>query len=137
MADLQVLKDELTIDPEGRGYSGMSDEAAASDLNDTGTGRTLPVDTLSSAQIYEAIDTAEFNGLTDMQRVSLDRILGLGGDISVDSSSKARAVIVAAFGSGTNTRTALLALVVRTVSRGVELGLGRVKAGQVQMVRAG
>lgn len=133
--NIEILKDELTNDPLAVGYSGMDDEAAAASLNDTGAGRTLPVDTLEATTIYEAIDTAEFDALLDPQKEAIDRILSLSGGILVSASSKARAVILAAFPGGTATRTALVAEVTRTVSRGEEIGIGHVWPGHVQEAR--
>ncbi len=135
--NIDILRTELTDDLLIRGYSGMSDEAAAADLNDTTTGRTLPIDTLTAAEIYEEIDTAEFDALTDANKVAVDRILGLGGSINLDATSKARAVLLGVFAgaAGTITRPAIGAAVIRTVSRGEELGLGFVWPGHVQTAR--
>lgn len=136
MSFIDDLRTELTTDPLTVGYSGMTDVAAAVSLNDDGTGRTLPVNTLSASEIYEAIDTAEFAALTAGQKSDIDRILSLGSDIVLTSSSKARAMLTAVFGAGTASRTAIVAKVSRAVSRAQELGLPTVKAGHVQMARA-
>lgn len=133
--NIETLKDELASDPLTVGYSGMDDAMTAFSLNDLATGRTLPVGTLEATTIYEAIDTAEFDALTTFQKASLDRILGLSGSILVDPGSKARAVILDAFGVDTNTRSALVARVTRDVSRATELGLPTVKVGHVEMAR--
>lgn len=136
MSVLDILRTELTGDPLTRGYSSMSDVAAAADLNDDTKGSTLSVDTLSAATIYEAIDTGEFDALSTGEKAAIDRILGLGSDIVLVSGSKARTVLLEAFGGGSNSRTAIVAKVIRAVSRAEELGLPTVKAGDVQRARA-
>ena len=56
MPDL-ILKPEVLSDPLTRGYSGMTDEQVADDLNTIY--RTHDVQSVSSADIYDAIDRAE------------------------------------------------------------------------------
>lgn len=138
MSRIDILRAELTDDPLTRGYSGMSDVAAAANLNDDTLGDTLPIDTLTAAEIYEQIDTDEFNVLSDANKATVDRILSLGGDINLTVSSKARTALLTVFAgaAGEATRPAIGAEVIRAVSRGVEIGIGSVKAGQVQMARA-
>jgi len=121
---LDILRTEVLTDPLVVGYAVMNNLAVAVFLNDGATGRTLNVNTLQAIQIYETIDTTEFDALTAAQQVMIDRILGLSGDILVGPSSKARAVLVGAFSAGTNTRASLLNEVKRDVSRAEELGLG-------------
>lgn len=133
--DIDTLKTELTADPLAVGYSGMNDATAATSLNNHGTGRTLPVDNFSSAEIFEMIDAAEFDALTTADKALVDRVLGLGDSILVSPASKARAVLLAAFGDGTASRATMVAAVSRTVSRAEELGLGFVYPGHVQTAR--
>lgn len=63
-----------------------------------------------SHQIIEAIDIDEYNALTASQQASIQLFLSMGF-IDLGESTKARAQFLALFGEGTNTRTALLALV--------------------------
>jgi len=136
MADrIDTLRTELTTDPLSAGYAAMSDLAVATLLNDDTTGRTVQVPTLDSVQLYEAIDTAEFDALTAAQKVDIDRLYGLGVGIDITAGSKARAVLVNAFGPGSASRTAILAIVVKAVSRAEELGIGHVWEGHVQTAR--
>ncbi len=137
MSRIDILKDELTDDPLVRGYSGMSDVAAAADLNDDTTGRTLPVDSLTAAEIYDQVDTAELDALSVGNQASVDRILSLGGDINLTASSKARTTLLSVFagGAGTITRPAIGAAVVRDVSRAEELGISGVRVGHVEEAR--
>lgn len=133
--NIDALKTELSTDPLTVGYSEMDDATAADSLNDTSTGRTLPVDIFSGAEIFEMIDAAEFDALTAADKVLVDRVLGLGDGITVSPSSKARVVLLAAFDVGTVSRMAMVAAVSRTVSRAEELGLGFVYPGHVQTAR--
>ena len=122
--DFYVLYTELTTDPLGRGYAAMDEQEQAVDLNTVY--RTLTRDTLSSAEIYERIDVAEFQGKSPEQKVYVRDILGLGEGIAVGLNSKARTVLLAIFGAGSATIAALAAALEVAVSRAVELGLGRV-----------
>ena len=53
-----ILKDELAGDPLARGYSGMSDAAAAIDLNTAY--RTRGRASMSASEVYNAIDEADW-----------------------------------------------------------------------------
>ena len=135
MANVDLLRTELADDPIPKGYSAMSDEEVAVSLNDDASGRTLPVDEFSSARIYEMVDTSEFNDLVASDKEVVERVFGLGEGIDVSPSSKARAVLLNAFGAGTSSRTAMVAAVSRAVSRAEELGIGIVRVGHVQEAR--
>jgi len=127
----QVLHTELDTDPLTRGYSGMSDSEAADDLNTVY--RTLPVDTVPGSDIFNNTDDAEYGALTAEEQ---NRWLNMCGVSDIDvSSGVAKSLEAELFGAGTDTRTNLLALKTRDVSRGEELGLGIVKAGNVEEVR--
>ena len=135
MGMIDILKAELTNDPLTIGYSGMTDVQAADSLNDAGAGRTQTIDTLTAVEVYEIIDTSEFNALTSAQQASLDRILGLGGDIVFVNPSKARGVMTSLFAGGTDTRASMVAALSSSISRAQELGLGKVKPGHVEEAR--
>lgn len=125
----QILKDEIENDPLGRGYSGMNDQEIANDLNTNY--RTRNVDTLSSAQIFEATDAAEFQALSDTGKGYVRDVWGLGDSVVVSAGSNARGVYLQFFNAQSITRSALLALLTESISRAVELGLGVVNAGEV------
>lgn len=133
MMDSVVLWDELNTDPLARGYAAMSDAEVAADMNLLY--RTLVRDTLSSADVYEQLDVAEFQGKTDAQRVYVRDLLGLGDNIQVGPDSKARMVLIAVFGIQSVTISALAAILQVPISRATELGLGIVKAGHVQVAQ--
>ena len=130
----QVLHDELVDDPLGRGYSSMTDAEAAADLNSDYRTRTRTH--LSSAEIYEATDTTEFQGKTDVQKVYVRDIWGLGSDVDVQPDSKARTVYVQIFGGGSVTISNLSAVLRTDISRAEELALGSVTPGDVERARA-
>lgn len=132
MADLNALKAELDADPLDRGYSGMSDAAAAMDLNTEY--RTRKVPSVSGQDLFEAVDATDFAGLSDAQKTLLYAIIGMGTILVNGTNTKT--ALLAMFGPGTPTRSNLATLQTESVSRAVELGLGRVKVGYVQRVRA-
>jgi hypothetical protein len=61
--DYQALNTELTTDPLTRGYSGMTDQQAADDLNTVY--RTRDRGSMLGDEIFAATDNAEFVGLSD------------------------------------------------------------------------
>ena len=73
---LDILRAELTDDPLGRGYSGMSDEEAAADLNTAYRSRNLAA--LTASGVLNAVDVAEYNALDSGQQTLLWRLLGIG-----------------------------------------------------------
>lgn len=131
--DLVALKSELTTDPLARGYSGLGDEAAANNLNTVNRTRERP--TVTGAQIYNALDPAEFTALSAANQTKVRDIFGLGGDIDVRTGRNARVVLLSLFGAATATRAALAALVQEPCSRAVELGLGTVTPSDVADAR--
>ena len=119
--DYQVLNTELTSDPLTRGYSGMTDQEAADDLNVVY--RTLPVDTVPGSDIFNATDDVEYGALTAEEQ---NRWVNMCGVAEIDvASGVAKSLEDELFGAGTTTRTNLAALKTRDVSRGVELELGK------------
>jgi len=131
MSNFDVLKTEVTTDPLGRGYSAMSNEAVATDLNTVY--REEDVDLVRGQDIFEAVVPAEYNALTDKQMALLHAIIGMG-DIQVNGTNT-RDALLAMFGAGTETRSNLAELQKQGISRGQELGLGIVKPGHVEEVR--
>lgn len=129
---LRALVREITADPLGRGYAGMSDAEVVADL------QTVYRDNwsaLSSSQVFESIDIAEFQSLSAAEQVRVDRILGLGDDIQTAPDTQARAELLAVFSAGSATIAALIVLANPGQSRAQELGLGRVREGHVALAR--
>ena len=133
MMDSIVLWEEISTDPLARGYAAMADAEVAADMNLLY--RTLVRGTLSSADIYEQIDVAEFQGKSDAQKVYVRDLLGLGDNVQVGPASKARTVLIAIFGGTSVTISALAAILQVPISRATELGLAIVKPGHVQVAR--
>lgn len=130
----QTLRDELANDPLARGYSGMTVEGVLSSL--TAVDRTVSVGTLEAAEIFEAINIGEYQTLTAGTKSGVALILGLSGPINVGSPSNARTILANAFGAATVTRTALLNLIDRSVSRAQELGIaGWLTGGRIMKAR--
>lgn len=128
---IAILKTELTTDPLARGYAGMSDEEAASSLN-TVIDRVLNKTSMSGSEVYNAIVESEYDLLTDPQKQEVWDILHLG-DINPFGLEATRFMTI--FGGGSATITALASLRKTDVSRGVELGLGHVRPGNVTEAR--
>jgi hypothetical protein len=131
--DFAALSTEIGTDPLGRGYSGMTDKQVADDLNTEY--RTMPIETVRSADIFEAMDRTEFAALADAEKARIDRILALGDGIRV-GSSQARDELLDIFGAGTTTRANLTALQTQSISRARELGLVWVTEGDVATARS-
>ena len=128
--DYVALKAELTADPLSRGYSGMSDSAAAADLNTVY--RTRPKDTMTGSEILQAINKTEFTALTAANKQLVWDLLHLG---TLNPFGVEAALFVDAFGGGSATIAALAAARVDDVSRGEELGLGTVYPGDIENAR--
>lgn len=137
MAD--VLKDELTSDPLGRGYAGMSDEEAAADLNISNRprGRT----SMSGDEIFQATNPGEFVALSTGSGNTADdqgHWLAFCGRAEIDPFATANVqFVVAIFGSGSTTVASLNTLRVESITRAVELPgvIAPVKVGHVAVAR--
>ncbi len=126
MAD---LKTELTDDTLGRGYAGMSDQAAADDLNTAYRSRDRQ--TMTASEVANAIDLTELTALSAEADAEVWRWLSLGtlNPFGVEATR-----FTAIFGAG-NTIAALQAARVEAITRAQELGLGTVKPGHVEEAR--
>lgn len=131
--DFVVLHDELTVDPLGRGYDGMTDQQAAGSLNATDRQRERGI--VPSHEIIDATAPSEWVSLTTAEKQRYQTLTG-AGQVNVQSAN-VRAAFMAMFGAGTQTRTNLAALQYETVSRAAELGLGYVSPGDVDQARNG
>jgi hypothetical protein len=129
---IEILNGELTADPLGRGYAGMSDQEAADSLNVEDRSETLT--SVRASAVLEATIISEYNALTDGQKGFYHSMLAMG---ELDPyGANTRAVFADLFGAGTTTRANLLALSTRAVSRGEELGIGIVTVEGVTRARA-
>ncbi len=129
-----ILKDELVIDPLTRGYVGMTDQAAADDLNsiypapDT---RTRNRESMTASEVANAIDVTEFTALTNVQEQEIWNWLHLGtlNPFGIEATR-----FIAIFGGGSATIAALSAARVESITRAVELRI-RVGPGLVAEAR--
>ncbi len=132
MPNYAALHDELINDPLGRGYLGMSDPEAADSLNTPD--RDVPVDSVASEFVVAALVASEVGALIAPKQRTMWGIIGAGSVRTDDAEVKA--VFADLFPAGTTTRANLLALATRRISRSQELGLGFVKAPDVNEARA-
>lgn len=114
-AHLQTIWNEIKVNNTAP-YIGQTNAQIATLFNTT-MSAAPDVSTLSASQIFEAIDTAEYQALQAAVQERVKLVLSLGDQIQIGPVSKARAILLAAFGAGTNTRTALTALVARQHAR--------------------
>ncbi len=125
---VNTLKDEVTNDPLGRGYSTMNNSEVAADLNTPY--RTRNRTTLTASAVYGAINQAEWGGLTTNQQAEIWNILHMG---EVNPFGRAAARFQALFGAGP-TLTSLRATRVVAITRAQELGI-RARPGLVSEIR--
>ena len=129
--DIAALKSEIDSDPLARGYSAMSDEAVAADLNTVY--RTRNKSSLTGDEMFQATDGSEFTALTEHKEVSW---LSFCGRNSVDPFGSANVAFAQyIFGGGSTTVSNLNSLRTESVSRASELGLGSVRPGDVTQAR--
>lgn len=133
MADLNILNTEVDTDPLGRNYAGMTDQQVADDLNDD-TLRSRNRTAMTPTEVYQNIDQTEWAALSAGDQQEIWDILHLGDPLDPFGREASRFSTI--FGGGSATITALQAARVESVSRATELGIGFVRAGNVQYVRA-
>lgn len=127
-----ILNDELTADPLARGYSGLSDQEAADDLNTEYRSRNRTG--MTPTEVYNNVDETEWLNLTDAQRQEIWDILHLGNPLNPFGLEADR--FLAIFGGGSTTISTLNAARVESISRAEELGLGALLASDVAKARA-
>ena len=126
------LQAERTDDPLARGYAGMTNAQFLASMN--AEDRDNPRTSMSSGEVFEAIDGAEFVALNNANKARVDRVLGLGANVIIGPGNAHQAVqeLLAAFGGGSSTVAALAAVRDRKFSRTMELGLPVLKITDVQ-----
>lgn len=129
MAD--TLKDELTIDPLTRGYSTMTDQQAADDFNTTYRSRNRI--SMTGSEVYNAIDEAERDTLSDIDKARMWEVLHLG---TLNPFGKEKDFFITLFGAGSATIIALTLARVESITRATELKLNTVKARDVGYARS-
>ena len=131
MTDYAALKAEVTNDPLGIGYSGMTDQQVSDSLNDPARPRERSV--VPSHEVFDAIVPAEYVSLSVANKDRLATVLSMG-DVDL-SGANTRSALGGMFSAGA-TRDNLIALQDGApVSRARELSLGKVGPGVVAEVR--
>lgn len=127
------IREELLTDPLTRGYSSMSDQAAADDLNTIY--RTRNRESMTGDEVFQSIESqAVWDSLTADQRLEF---LALCGRDVINPFGVANVDLVKSiFGFPSPTITNLVAARVEDISRATELGFGFVREGHVQFARA-
>ena len=126
-----LLKSEITDDPLGRGYAGMTDQQVVDSLMAVNCEQDRT--SMSGSEILNAIVASEWDTRTDAQKKIVWDVVHMG---AINPFGVEKTLIAAAFsGTGGATIAALNAARVTQVSRAAELSLGIPKAGHVQQVR--
>ena len=130
MTDFVALKAELDNDPLARAYASMSDKRAATSLNVT----DRPSDRVDvpAQEFIEAIEPSAYPGGGKMQAY-LAMLLSTGS-VPLEKTN-VRNALKDIFVGQAATLTALVALQSEDISRGVEIGFGRVAEGHVAHAR--
>lgn len=129
--DIGILKTELTTDPLSRGYSGMTDLAAATDLNAAYRSRNRT--SMTASEVVNAVNVAEYTALDAANKQLLWNIVHMG---ELNPFGVEATLITAIFGGGSNTIAALAVARVEAISRAVELGLPAIREGDVAKARS-
>lgn len=145
---MSTLSDELTNDPLGRGYSGMSDLAASVDLNTEYRTRTINVPIrellvyLLKAGKMKPIDVAGNTPAhpAEQECYAFMSIMNNANFEDLDlSDATLRSMLINIRNAGlldAADQTAILAMADEPVSRATELGLRRVRVGTVAAARS-
>lgn len=129
--DIEALKNEITNDPLTRGYSSMTDAAVAVDMETPY--RSAGGDSITGTELLESTVASEYDSLTASQKALYVAMIGMS---SIDiANANVRAFLTGMFTGGTATRTNLVALATKNITRSAELGIGFVRSGTVAMAR--
>ena len=127
---MSILKDEITNDPLNRGYTEMTDEEVAADINLLVRTRNRP--SMTSSEVLNAINITEWISLTDAEQQQIWDVIHMG---NINPFGVEATIFIAIFGNGSDTITTLAAARVENVTRATELGHGFVYPGHVQNAR--
>jgi len=128
----EILRTELINDPLPRGYALMTDAQVVDSLRNV-FDRSRIKSRMDSSEIWQSVDIAEFNALTDVKQRNIMALLGFG---SLNPQGKEASLFVSYFGGGSSTVTALQAARTESINRAVELGIPNVYEPDVTAVRA-
>src|SRR5210317_2481053 len=128
--DYVALKSEIVTDPLVRGYSGMTDQEVADDMNTVYRTRNRSV--MTGKEVKDRIDVTEWNARTDAQK---QLVLAMCNRDDLDPFGIDAQIFQDAMAGATTTLGNLTAYRVESVSRSVELGFGVVTAANVDTAR--
>lgn len=132
--DFTALKALIETHPE---YPAVDDAALTAWCNDLAVQQTR--DRINSDDLYELIDGAEWNALTQEQQAEVWNVLLLFSSTGVPTSpsARARARILAIFGAQSATIQAVVAAITYQVSRAAAASVGAdsVREGDVAYAR--
>lgn len=126
-----ALRTELTDDPEGRGYSSMSDQEVADDLNTSYRSRNRT--SMTSSEVLNAVDSAEYIKLSNDAKTEFWNLMGLG---TLNPFGIEAVLMKNLFGRLSKTIATLKSLRVESITRAVERGFGEVKSRHVGYARS-
>ena len=128
--DIITLKTELADDPLERGYAGMNDQDAATDLNTVY--RTRNRTSMTGRKMAAEIVNVEYDALTEAKKA---QILALIASDDINPFGFAANVVKDVFEAESMTVAALVVARTEDVSRATELGLGIIHEGTVEQAR--
>jgi hypothetical protein len=126
-----VLGAEVSADPLARGYSGMTDQQVADDINTAYRKRNR--EAMTGSEILQAVVLGELAALTDAEETTFWGLLGIG---EINPFGVERDILVNLFGSQSSTVGALASLRQESISRAQELGLPAIVEANVAYARS-
>lgn len=126
MSQIDIIKAEITDDPLARGYSGMTAAEVAVDMNLVNRSRNRT--SMTSSEVLNAVNASDWAGLTDAKKQQMWDVLSIG---TINPFGVEATLLIGIFGSGSETIQTLTGLRKEAISRGAELGIGRVRTGYV------
>ena len=128
--DYVALKSEIVTDPLVRGYSGMTDQEVADDMNTVYRTRNRSV--MTGKEVKDRIDVTEWDARTDAQK---QLVLAMCNRDDLDPFGIDAQIFQDAMAGATNTLGNLTAYRVEDISRATELGFGVITGPNVDTAR--
>ncbi len=126
----QKLLDELTADPHGRGYSEMTDEEIAADLQVSRISRVKSA--MSGDEVFQQTDKVEFAAMTDAKK---QLWLAFTGRAINPGAAPNEDFVKWLFGAASATVANLAAARVETITRAQDLRLPELHAADIRRAR--
>ena len=123
---MSILSIELALPA----YTGLTDAEAATALNLVNI--STPKTSMSGSELLDAQDAVEFIALTDAKKAQWLALCGIG---SVDPYGQAVEVVKDIWGNSSTTVSNLAAARTTLASRASQLGIGKVREGEVARAR--